>query len=112
MKHNNYGREIVIGRKYCLLTGDGDSIDRTEYTLIERNEGQAKMKSSEGFTFKISIDSLTPDRPPSRRRPKPVRPATKIKITEQHPPWDRSKKPKVGVALTPGGAFSIRRGIK
>ena len=60
---NGYGRYVQAGKKYYLLSGDGESYGTTRYLFRDMVEGKAKMESSDGFSFVISIDSLTAIKP-------------------------------------------------
>lgn len=105
-KFNGYGKRIIAGEKYYLLSAEGDSLDRTQYLCIGLKGPLAHMETlCGGFSFVIDMDALSKFKPPSKNRgnskPQPQKPTAAKAL-----PWHWTT-PSDG-----SGQFVIRRGGK
>lgn len=57
-KWNASSVKIEAGRRYALLSGDGQVVDPTQYTLTDIKEGKAVLEGRDGFSFRVPFDEL------------------------------------------------------
>ena len=57
-KWNASSVKIEAGRRYRLLSSEGEALDQTDYTLTNVKEGKAVLEDQEGFSFRVDFDAL------------------------------------------------------